>query len=521
MKQKTIFILAIVTILGISLLFTYPIGASQTATVNLSPSVISGANMSIGSTFTVSIQISGVTNLWGWTMAVSWDPLILQMQGEPTEGSFLKASGSTLFIPVPPDNTQGVLESMSDLLMSNVGVTGSGNLATMTFSVVSQGSCQISINNTEFDAPQAANGISPIIPVTITDATFTTSSATPSPTPNTLTHGPTASFSPADGSTFQLGTSITLDASSSQPGYDTQACPITNYAWSIEYLNGTTFASLSSEKATFNATVDGTYRIILIVTANDTHSPSDPSYVSTGSTSALINVISSSQKVNITVFTADSGIGAGANAGSYGPLQLVEMYASVTCNSASLPEENVIFSIQNSNGSVILVRQGITNQSGVCSANFTLPTPDPTAPQNSFGTWSIKASVNVIDVTVSDTINFTFNYQSGIGNVTIPASIHKSEPLPIQLTINNDYFSAQWTHLSITIFDQAGIPIGSTTVTTMQQTQNVTVIDATITIPSWAFTGQATAYLCLLANSTNTQAIPVAPETTATFQILP
>jgi hypothetical protein len=442
------------------------------------------------------------------------------MQGTPTEGSFLKTTGSTMFLPPSPNNTEGFLEGLSDILLINAGASGSGTLATMTFSILKSGSCQISLNETEFDSPPSSNGESAIIPVTITNATFTTLSDSPSPTTNTSTHGPTANFSPADESYFQTGTSITLNASSSQPGYDTENCPITDYSWSIEYLNGTTLSSLSGENATFNATTAGTFRIILIVTAVDVHSPMNPSYSTTDSTSAIINVVSNTPSVDINVFTDNTGADSGASTPAYGPLQLVQMYALVTVNNASTPDQNVLFYIQNSIESVIAVRQGNTNETGTATANFTLPTPDPNSPQNSFGNWYITASVDIMGSTINDTANFTFNYQSGIENIQIPASIQRSETLPIQLTVNNAYLSGQWTKLSITIFDQAGIPIGSATITADQQTQNITIIAATITIPSWAFTGQATAYFCLLSASSNTQDVPIAPETVAQFQIL-
>lgn len=522
MKLKIFLILSLILTISISLpSFTYLSMASQTASVSLSPAVISSANMSVGSTFTVSVQVSGISNVFGWTMSLSWDPKVLQMQDTPSEGSFLKTVGSTIFIAISPNNTLGIDKSLNDVFSSNLTASGSGTLARMVFTVVSLGSCQISMNNTEFDTNGTpdAKGDLPTIPVTLSDATFTTSPAIN--TSSSSTHGPVASFSPAEGSTFKTGTTVTLDSSSSQPGYDTQTQNINNYAWRVEYLNGTTFASLTGKTATFNASVEGTFKIILIVTANDTQTTPDPNYVNTDSTTATINIISNVQLVNIDVFTDKGGPNGEANGGAYGPLQLLQMYASVTYNSASMPYENVIFSVLNSNGSVILVRQGFTNQTGIASASFRLPTPDPSAPQNSFGTWSIMASVNVTDISVSANTNFTFTYQSGIENIIVPSSINRLENLPIQLTINNAFFTAQWSQLSITLFDQSGEPIGSTTVTTPQQTQNITVIDTSINIPPWAFTGQATAYFCLLTNSTSTQAIPLAPETVATFQILP
>ena len=362
------------------------------------------------------------------------------------------------------------------------------------------------------DYPDTSGKSQPIVGTTIVNATYGVSASL-------LPHGPTANFTPIDGSVIQLGSIVILNASSSQPGYDTQTCNITNYVWSVEYLNGTTFTSLTGETATFTASTLGAFRIILIVTANDVQSSPSPCYSSTGSASALVNVVSNLQSVNIAVQT-DEGTGPQVSGTVYGPLQLIQIYAFVTSQNIAMADESVAFSIQNSSDSSIAVRQGITNQTGIASASFRLPNIDPTTPQYSFGTWSIIASVSILNTTVSGATNFTFSYQSGIQNVTVPKSLQISQTLPIELTINNQYLSAQWTQLSITIFDQAGICIDSTTVATPQQEQNITIVDTAITIPPWAFTGQATVYLCLLTNSTNTQAIAIAPETTATFQIV-
>src|SRR5208283_4937340 len=160
--------------------------------------------------------------------------------------------------------------------------------------------------------------------------------------------------------------------------------------------------SLTGETESFNAAVQGTFRIILIVTANDTQSSPNPSYIATNSTSALINVVSSSHSAYIDVFTDKGGVGTGTSSGLYGPLELLQMYASVTNGNASMPDQSVLFVVQNSNKSVIAVLQGITNNTGITSADFRLPSPDPSAPQNNFGTWFITASANVTGVMISD-----------------------------------------------------------------------------------------------------------------------
>ncbi len=521
MKQRRIIIAALLIILCSSAPYIYLSHASQAPVVSFNPSSITG--ISVGNTFTITLQINGVTNLWGWTLGLQWDPSILQMQGTPKEDPFLKTAGSTVFVPVAPNNTLGVLASLSCLILSNNGATGSGNLTDITFSVAKAGTCQINITDSEFDNIDSS-GNSAKIPVTISNATFTNIVVT-TPSPNPSAHGPKAIFTPADGSYLKLGSTIKLDASSSQPGFDTvngsTTCPITNYVWRVEFQNGTTFLSLNGITPQFNTSIIGPFRIILIVTATDPNPPSDPNFNPTDSATASIDVYSNPQDTQIDVLTDNGGVGLGANSSQYGPLQTVQIYASVKNQNILLPNQNVIFTVQNANGSNYVVREGITNQSGVATTQFRLPSPDPNSPSTRFGIWSITASTNSTSGTVNDTTFFNFNYLSAIYGVQIPDSVHRQGTLPIVLAVNNANCPTPWSDLTITVFDQAGIPIGSSAISATKQLENITVIDSALTIPSWAFTGQATAYLCVLANSSNTQEAPLAPETVATFQILP
>lgn len=334
-----------------------------------------------------------------------------------------------------------------------------------------------------------------------------------------VAHGPTASFSPADGTLYNVGDSVLLNASSSLPGYDTgnisEVCPITNFVWRVEYFNGTLFGSFNGETVSFVATVEGDLRITLAVTAPDPHPPSDPGFTPVATASAIIIVGSSQQVDNIDVFTDKGGTGSGTDGGVYGPQELVQMYALVTYRDTPVVNQDVAFSIHDSNGSIVALRTARTNGTGLAYAEYRLPAPDINSEDTDFGSWSIIASVNVTQITSNATVSFTFGYLGNIGNLQIPDSVQKSESLPIQVTITDLDNSANWSELDITIFDVAQIPIGSYTLSNNQQMQNITVIDTTISIPSWAFVGQATAYFCLL--STNGAAL--APETVATFQI--
>ncbi len=536
MKHKTLLCILLVILIGISgFSMTFHLisaDASTTPILSVVPTGDPGATVNstqipavaVGSTFTVDIRIDNIGSVTpginGLSYNLTYNPSVLKISADHSkQASFWGATSSdvaSIITQIPGILTESALIVPSGA--PNEATNTPGVATQITFTVLAAGQSNISFAPSDVGVaylcyPDSAGNSHDVVANTV-DALYGSSAG--------LVYGPTANFTPADGSSFAVGSTVNLDASSSQPGFDAQTCNITNYSWSVEYFNGTTFTSLTGETATFKASVDGIFRIILIVTANDTQVTHNPEYISTNSTSALINVVSSLQSVNFDVFTNQGGIGPGASGGLYGPLQLVQIYASMTdSNGLPITDQNVLFTIQNSNSTVIAVIQGVTNETGLASCSFRLPTPDPNAPQNNFGKWSITATANVTGTLVSDTANFIFSYQSGIENVTIPTSVQISETLPIQLTINNQQLSSQLTQLSITIFDQAGIPIGSTTIATTQQTQNITVIDAAITIPPWAYTGQATAYFCLLTNTTNTQYIPIAPETSVTFQIMP
>ena len=372
-------------------------------------------------------------------------------------------------------------------------------------------------------ASQTSNPITPFTTTNDSTALVTVSSSL---TQNSNTaHGPQANFSPANGTIFKVGTSVQLNANSSTPGYDTaivnETCPITNYAWRVEYSNGTNFASFEGVNASFTASSEGEFRVILIVTSVDPHAPSNPSFVTTDTATATFYVVFNPQLTTVAVYTDRSGNGSQESSGAYGPLQMMNVFALVTYRNISIANQNVVFAMQNPNGSIILTRATMTNMTGIATAEFRLPAPDQNAPETRFGTWSITASVNVSQVTVSDCSPFVFNYLNGIEDLNIPASVHRSETFEVELTVKNSYYAVAWSKLSITVFDQANIPIGSyTLMNSQQQMQNVTIVIATITIPSWAFTGQASVYICLLSSSSSGLDIPLAPESAAQFQIL-
>ena len=98
----------------------------------------------LGQTFTLDIDISGVTDLYSFAFSVNVDPDVLSITSV-TEGSFLSGGGETTFLPGTIDG-EGNVFGVSDTLVGPVpGVSGDGTLATITFTTVGGGTTPVDI----------------------------------------------------------------------------------------------------------------------------------------------------------------------------------------------------------------------------------------------------------------------------------------------------------------------------------------------------------------------------------------
>ena len=101
-----------------------------------------------GSSFTVDISITGVSDLYAWGFDLGFDPTLIAAIGI-TEGPFLATGGPTFFIPGIIDNVGGTISFNGDTLEGAIpGVNGGGVLATASFIAVAQGTSPINLFNT-------------------------------------------------------------------------------------------------------------------------------------------------------------------------------------------------------------------------------------------------------------------------------------------------------------------------------------------------------------------------------------
>jgi len=102
---------------------------------------------STGTVVTVDVDITNVTNLYGYQFDLTFNPSILQAVSS-TEGTFLPSGGATFFIPGTNDNVGGTVSATADTLLTAVnGVSGTDELAVFTFDAIGTGTSTLGIQN--------------------------------------------------------------------------------------------------------------------------------------------------------------------------------------------------------------------------------------------------------------------------------------------------------------------------------------------------------------------------------------
>jgi general secretion pathway protein D len=116
----------------------------QTATLSVDPIA---QMISAGSVLTVDVSISNASDLYAYQFDLTFNPSVLRAVSS-SEGAFLPAGGSTIFISGTDDNMSGIVSATADTLQTAIsGVSGSGELAVFTFDAIAPGTSAIGIQN--------------------------------------------------------------------------------------------------------------------------------------------------------------------------------------------------------------------------------------------------------------------------------------------------------------------------------------------------------------------------------------
>jgi len=119
-----------------------PIPVPMIPTVYVRPATITAT--AAGQSFTVDIRIDNVTDLYSWSIGLTWNSSVLECTSF-MEGPFLKSGGPTISMPGTINNTAGEIYPAYTYTLKEVptGVSGSGTLANATFRSKSPGTFNV------------------------------------------------------------------------------------------------------------------------------------------------------------------------------------------------------------------------------------------------------------------------------------------------------------------------------------------------------------------------------------------
>jgi hypothetical protein len=147
-------------IIGSGFFVIAPSNEAGTATVSVFPSSIT---TSISQNFSINVNVTGVSDLYGWEFKLNWTATILNAVNV-TEGPFLKSGGNSTFFYYNLNATSGHLRVDCTRTGSVPGASGNGVLATVKFNVKSSGQSPLNlyyavlINSQEQTIPSQLSG---------------------------------------------------------------------------------------------------------------------------------------------------------------------------------------------------------------------------------------------------------------------------------------------------------------------------------------------------------------------------
>ena len=180
------------------------IGSSQiSATVRAMPSQVSAC---LGESFTVTISLSNVQNLYGLEVILNWNPAVLRVTTvdirlgvESFSDGVLHESSYSPPIFIAENNitqTKGEYRLVATSMSPAPSFNGSGNIVKIAFDSINLGDSTLDLESQLFDHPPTGSESLPIDHATLDSfVTVETSTGTPTPTPP-LTPTPTPTITP-------------------------------------------------------------------------------------------------------------------------------------------------------------------------------------------------------------------------------------------------------------------------------------------------------------------------------------
>jgi hypothetical protein len=159
MKREAITVACLLAI--VVAVLAYVILSSPSSTVSSSSSTVlfvdpNTVQETVGQNFAVNVSISNVTDLYAWQLTLTWNPSLLSVTNV-AEGPMLRSSGNSTYFSPKVNAASGNLSALCSRLLSIgssvTGVSGNGTLMTIQFKVIANGSCDLSLYDTQLRDP--------------------------------------------------------------------------------------------------------------------------------------------------------------------------------------------------------------------------------------------------------------------------------------------------------------------------------------------------------------------------------
>jgi len=205
--SRKLTLLSIISVIAMVFGVTAPVRAA-TPVVALSPSA---STVAVGATTVVSITVASVENLYGIEVHLTFDPAVLEVVDANAGTDGIQIASGTFLSPDfvaqnIADNAAGKIDYAISQMHPQVGKTGSGTIATITFKGKASGSSAVNFTSVLLSdpvgGPIAGSSSNGTVTVGSGSTPSPTTTTTPSPT-TTATTTPVPTSTPVTGCTIQ------------------------------------------------------------------------------------------------------------------------------------------------------------------------------------------------------------------------------------------------------------------------------------------------------------------------------
>lgn len=208
------------------------------------------------------------------------------------------------------------------------------------------------------------------------------------------------------------------------------------------------------------------------------------------------------------------GLDPNTPADAYSPQEYACFYTKLTYGGAPVQLKEVAWEITAPNGE-IYYRQSMTDMNGTTMICMRMPWWE-----GYFGNWSVLSKANVAGFYVNDTVTFLLGYIVYVTESVTETPVNRGEVVEVNLTLNNIGNIPRDVFISITIYDDVGMPIATvgSLETALPGTHGPYVFH--LLLAEWAHVGQGTVFINLFTGVPPSQCgVCYAPEHVQTFQI--